>query len=219
MKLEEVLWIGGAQWAGKSTVANLLAARYPLVRYAFDYHDARSHSERAKASPNRFPAFNTFLAALDIDPDSVWADPAPEAMAEHALRIFAERFELVLEDIVALPEGTRLLAEGWGLRPNLIVPYLPSSEHAVFLVPTDEFREQQLATVARAGSLGITELRNPERAQRNRVERDRILAADVVEQATRLGLPVIHVDGSEHEGQVATRVETQFRPHLPTWLY
>jgi hypothetical protein len=40
--VENVLWVGGAQWAGKSTVAMLLTARYPLLRYAYDYHDARS---------------------------------------------------------------------------------------------------------------------------------------------------------------------------------
>jgi adenylylsulfate kinase-like enzyme len=29
--LPTVLWIGGAQWAGKTTVAWLLARRYPLI--------------------------------------------------------------------------------------------------------------------------------------------------------------------------------------------
>ena len=219
MKPEDVLWIGGAQWAGKSTVANLLAARYPLIRYSYDYHDARSHSARARANPDRFPTLSAFLTALEADPDSVWVEPTPEAMAYQALRIFAERFEMVLEDIDALPGAANTLAEGWGLRPDLIAPHLRQSDRAVFLVPTEAFRERQLASVGRAKSMSTPGLRDPERAQRNRVERDRIIAADLVEQATRLGLPVIVVDGSENAGQVAARVEAQFRPYLPTWLY
>ena len=57
------------------------------------------------------------------------------------------------------------------------------------------------------------------RAQSNRVERDRLLAADVVAHATDLGLPLLEVDGTEDPTAIAGRVEEQFRPFLPTWLY
>lgn len=57
------------------------------------------------------------------------------------------------------------------------------------------------------------------RAQRNRVERDRVLADDVAERAVALNLPLIVVDGSENEAAIAARVAKQFRPYLPNWLY
>jgi hypothetical protein len=41
--LQRALWIGGGQWAGKSTVAGILAERHGLTHYHYDYHDARSH--------------------------------------------------------------------------------------------------------------------------------------------------------------------------------
>lgn len=219
VRLDTVLWVGGAQWAGKTTVARLLAARYPLVVYAYDYHDARSHSARARADADRFPAYNAFLAALDDEPDRVWSGPSPEQMTQRELAVFGERFQMVLEDLSALPEATPVLAEGWGLRPDLVAPHLAAPEQAVFLVPTESFRKSQLEALSRAKRLSISGLREPARAQRNRVERDRLLADDVVARASALGLPVLGVDGSEGAPTVAERVERQFRPFLPTWLY
>jgi hypothetical protein len=154
--LKRVLWIGGAQWAGKSTVANLLAARHPVVRYAYDYHDARNHSQRARANADRFPTFAGFLADLDANPDRAWVDPSPTAMAERARAIFAERFEMVLEDLAALPADATVLAEGWGLRPELVASRLEEPSQAIFLVPSDDFRRRQLATMQRAGAVSAT---------------------------------------------------------------
>jgi hypothetical protein len=217
-RLDQVLWVGGAQWAGKTTVARLLAARYPLVVYAYDYHDARSHSARARADAERFPTFNAFLEALDADPDSVWSRPSPEEMAERVLAVFSERFQMVLEDLAALPDTTAVAAEGWGLRPSLVAPHLAAPDQAIFLVPSESFRQSQLDALGRAKRLSSGGLRDPARAQRNRVERDRLLADDVVASAAALGLPVLEVDGTENELAVAARVEKQF-PFLPTWLY
>ena len=158
-----------------------------------------------------------FSQSLRGDPNGVWVDPSAEEMADRALRIFAERFEMVLEDLASV--DAPVLAEGWGLRPELLAPCLQVSEQAVFLVPTESFRKHQLVTLERSKRLGIPGLSDPERAQRNRIERDRILALNVVEEANRLALPVIHVDGTESESVVAERVEKQFRPFLPAWLY
>jgi hypothetical protein len=217
--VESTLWIGGGQWAGKSTVAHLLSARYPLLRYVYDYHDARSHTSRARSEPTRFPSFDAFLAQLERDPSVVWVDATPEQMVEQAEAIFEERFEMVLEDLQAAPGELVVLAEGWGLRPALVAPYLRSHDQAVFLVATSGFRERQAASLERARSVSAPGLSDPRRGQLNRVERDRILGERVVADAERLGLPVIAVDGSEGPDVIASRVEEQFRPLLPTWLY
>ncbi len=216
--MPRVLWIGGAQWAGKSTVANLLAARHPIVRYAYDYHDARSHSDRARAEPERFPVFSGFLRELDANPDLVWVDPSPAEMAERVGAIFAERFEMVLEDLSALPDELTVVAEGWGLRPELVRPQLESPSEAVFLVPSEAFRQRQLMGLDRAQALSAS-VSNPARAQQNRIERDRMLATEVVEGAAVHDLPVLVVDGTLDAGAVAAVVERQFRPFLREWLY
>jgi hypothetical protein len=217
--LNRVLWIGGAQWSGKTSVAQLLTVRHPLIMYAYDYHDARSHADRSRADPERFPHRNAFLEALDRNPDEVWVAPTPETMAADAQRSFRERFERVLEDLAALPSGVPVLAEGWGLRPELIAALLDNPSRAVFLVPSEGFRQEQLERVPRAGQLAISGIGDPDRAQRNRVERDRLLALDVVESANRLGLHVIEVDGRQSVAEVAALVEEQFRPFLSPWRY
>lgn len=219
LALSRVLWIGGAQWSGKTSVAQLLGVRHPLVLYAYDYHDARSHAERSRAEPDRFPYRHAFFTALDRHPDEVWVTPAPEAMAASTLHSFRERFAMVIEDLAAMPAGVPVLAEGWGLRPELVAPLPDDPRRAVFLVPTEQFRQQQIGTLPRAGQLQTLGVSDPERAQRNRVARDRILADDVIESAGRLGLRVIMVDGSLNVAEIADLVEEQFRPFVPRWLY
>lgn len=41
--LHNALWIGGGQWAGKSTIARILALRYGLTAYHYDYHVAHAY--------------------------------------------------------------------------------------------------------------------------------------------------------------------------------
>lgn len=48
--LRNALWIGGGQWAGKSSAARILALRYGLTAYHYDYHDARGHDDRRIAT-------------------------------------------------------------------------------------------------------------------------------------------------------------------------
>jgi hypothetical protein len=207
-----VLWIGGAQWAGKTSIARILAERWGLQLYSYDYHDAREHSRRARQQPELYP---TLHDALRQSADQWWVRRTPEQMAAADQRIFEERFRMTLEDLSQLPTEPPILAEGWGLRPSLVAPLLDSPRRAIFLVPTEEFRTHQLRTLARAGAISA-QTTDRDRAQRNRVERDRLLAADVVESARTFGLRTILVDGAAAVEEVAAQVEKHFRPFLPS---
>jgi hypothetical protein len=79
----------------------------------------------------------------------------------------------------------------------------------VVMVPTEEFRRHQLAVLERA-STPRPDVRDPELAQRNRVERDRLVAADAVRSATALGIRVIEVDGSVPAEGIADLVDDHF---------
>ena len=70
------LWIGGGQWAGKSSVAVNLALRHGLVAYLYDRHDAHGHDDRRVADRVRRGE-----NAAGPDLDSVWVrtDPASRA--------------------------------------------------------------------------------------------------------------------------------------------
>ncbi|HEY3465299.1 MAG TPA: hypothetical protein VGL47_09220 [Amycolatopsis sp.] len=196
--LGRALWIGGAQWAGKSTVARLLAIRHGLTAYHYDFHDARAHNDRliARGGPAR-------------DPERLWVRSTPEEMAAAAREVFALRFEWALDDLRALVSGRPIIAEGWGLRPEFVAPLLDSPRRMVVMVPTEEFRQHQLSTLPRAAKF-TPNVSDPVRAQRNRIARDRLLAEDAVRRARRLGIRVLEIDGSADAEAVADTVAGHF---------
>lgn len=201
--ISRALWIGGGQWAGKSTVARLLAVRHGLTAYHYDYHDARGHFDRRIARGE----------SVERDPDRNWVRRAPEEMAADARAIFALRFEWTLDDLRALDSPRPLIAEGWGLRPEFVVPLLDSPRRMIVMVPTEEFQRHQAATLPRAGSISH-EVSDPERAQQNRLARDRLLAQDAGARARELSVRVLEVDGSRETEEVADQVADHFRPYL-----
>jgi 2-phosphoglycerate kinase len=190
--LRQALWIGGGQWAGKSTVAGILAERHGLVHYHYDYHDARGHLDR-----------RTARRARDGDP---LTDPEPETVAEaveQSLAYFVERFAYVQDDLRALASPRPVVADGWGLRPELVVPVAEDPRRMVVLVPTEGFRRRQIQRLPRAGA-------RPEAM----IERDRLIAADAVRNADRLNVPVIEVDGTRDAEAMADVVAEHFRGFL-----
>ncbi|MFF5263836.1 hypothetical protein ACFY4C_33335 [Actinomadura viridis] len=207
--LRRVLWIGGGQWAGKSTVARLLAHRYGLTAYHYDFHDARGHDDRRIA--RRIKLGHPPAAP---DPDATWVNTTPQDMAAETLAGFPVRFEWALDDLRALVSGRPIIAEGWGLRPELVAPIIDSPRQMVVMVPGEAFRDRQLRELPRASTIGHG-LSDPARAQRNRLERDRLVTDDAVRSARRLGIRVIEVDGTRDADAVADIVADHFRPYLP----
>jgi hypothetical protein len=208
---EHVLWIGGGQWAGKTSIARLLVERYGLQLYDYDYLDSRSHSTRAKEHPDRYPQMH---ASISRTPDESWVQRSPEEMAQTTLQHFEERFAMVLEDLQQMPVAPPVLVEGWGIRPSMVLPVLKSTRQAIWLVATERFRRHQLEVLPRAQRLSV-ETSDADRAQRNRLERDRLLSRDVIHSARRLRLKVLAVDGKESLEEVAGHVESHFQPFLP----
>jgi hypothetical protein len=207
--LRQALWIGGAQWAGKSTVANLLAHRFGLAAYHHDYHNGRAHQDRELAM-----AWRGGGPAADFDPETFWLSLEPAEMADRELAAFPVRFEWILDDLRALVCGVPVLAEGWGLRPELVASIVDSPDRMVVMVPTEEFRAYQTRTLDRASALDAA-VSDPERAQRQRLARDRLIAADAVARARDLGIRVIEVDGRLNADEVADLVAAHFTPYLP----
>ncbi|WP_194897576.1 hypothetical protein [Catenulispora pinisilvae] len=206
--LRRTLWIGGAQWAGKSTVARILAHRHGLTAYHYDYHDARGHQDRRIARRLAFgePPENP-------TPDSVWLDSTPQELAEQTVAGFAVRFEWALDDLRGLYSERPIIAEGWGLRPELVAPLLESPQRMIVMVPTEDFRQHQLSTLPRAAAMG-TSTSDPERAQANRVARDRLVAEDAVRRAAESGIRVLEVDGSRDAEAIADAVADHFKESI-----
>ncbi|MFB6397429.1 hypothetical protein [Polymorphospora lycopeni] len=85
--IRNVLWIGGAQWAGKTTVAAILTSRYGLTHYHCDYHDSRAHEDRrnaARARQGQPPQRATALGIRVIEVDGTEnAESIADEVADH----------------------------------------------------------------------------------------------------------------------------------------
>jgi hypothetical protein len=206
--LRNALWIGGGQWAGKTTVAGILSDRYGLTHYHYDYHDSRGHWDRRVAAAARRGE-----ALADPGLAASYLDWTPEEAAADALAVFAERFAYVQDDLRALQSPRPVLADGWGLRPSLVATVAPDPRRMVVMVPTEGFRQSQIGRLPRAAALSRA-VADPERAQRHRVDRDRLLAEDAVADARRHGVRVLEVDGSRDAAAMADVVAGHFERFL-----
>lgn len=196
--IDRALWIGGGQWAGKTTVGALLTGRHGLIHYHCDYHDARGHEDRRLAARAR-------RGEPPVDWDAYWTALSPAEMADRALADSTERFPWILDDLRAVVSPNAVLVDGWCLRPDLVASVIDDRRRMVVLVPTDEWRRRQAAVLPRAASS------RPAAARDNRMERDRLLALDAASRADALGIRVIEVDGTRDAGSIATEVGDHFR--------
>ena len=203
--LKRVLWIGGGTGAGKTTIAKAIAERHGLERYNYDWHDARDHSDRTRV--DRHPTRAAFLA---MSMDERWVIRSPEQMAEMEVLEFRERFEMVLEDLAALP-ADRVVADGFGLLPELVAPHLTSRRQAIFLLPTPATRERNYATRGWAGIAGTSD---HGRASRNKLDRDALLTEHVRRTARAHDLATVELDDSQTLEEVIGTVERHFAPLL-----
>jgi hypothetical protein len=185
--LRHVYWIGGGSGAGKSTVARRLAGRYGLALYATDDVMA-DHARRTNAQDSPFLAE---FAAMDMD--QRWVNRSPQTMLETFHWFRGEGFALIIEDLLRLPTGTRVVAEGFRLLPHLVKPLLAETHHAVWLLPTPRFR---VAALESRGSTWTIASRTsqPQRARRNLRQRDAMFTDRLTAETARLGLPAISLE-------------------------
>lgn len=203
--LAHVLWIGGATDSGKSTVAQNLGERHHFPVYHYDRRDLAHHEQLATS----IPAYRAFL---DASLDERWVDPEPEALFQRSLQSFRDRFPLVIEDLLAFPNDQRMIAEGFGLLPELLAPVLSSPSQAIWLTPTEDFK---WASMTRRGKPSFgPQTRDPAKAKTNLLRRDELLAAYLKEQAHRYGYTVCKVDGSRSADKLAELIEYHFAPYL-----
>jgi 2-phosphoglycerate kinase len=202
-RLRHVYWIGGGSGAGKSVIARRVAGRHGLGVYATD--DVMADHGRRWA-----PADGPFLsefAAMDMD--ERWVNRSPETMLETFHWFRGEGFGLIVEDLLRRPAEPGVIAEGFRLLPRLVQPLLAEPGHAVWLLPTPGFRR---AAFARRGSLWqiAGQTSDPERALGNLLERDRMFTERLRDQARRLELRVIEVDGTVTEDGLEELVTEAF---------
>ena len=206
-RFAHVLWIGGAPNVGKTTLSRMLAGKYDLKIYNSDWHHVREHRGRPGGL---IPGWD------EQSMDERWVLPSPHELAAREVANWTARFPLVVEDIRALPDVRPIVAEGPSLFPWCIAPLLRSSEQAIFLLPTPEFRERVLARRRRDTPPATdTMTSDPERARRNIAGRDALLNQRIAESGDELGLRWVRIDGSLDLDDSVKLLEEHFGSRLP----
>jgi hypothetical protein len=207
--LAHVRWIGGAADAGKTSVARALAETHGLQAYHYDRYDREDPPGHwARADPVLHPQLH---AAPTRDRDWMFVHTTPEELVARWHRWTPERFQLALEDLLALPAAPPIVAEGYGFTPDLVRPLLRSPGQAIWLVPTEAFERETYARRGKGARLGTSD---PQRARRNHYGRDVLLARHHRERAAALGLAVVVVDGTRPLEESVSLVEAHFGPLL-----
>ena len=203
-RLRHVYWIGGGSGAGKSTIARRIAAQRGWYLYATDdlmtEHGARNTTED-----------HPFLSRFrDMDMDERWVSRSPQAMLETFHWFRGEYFSMIVDDLLALPKETGIIVEGFRLLPHLVRPLLAVPGHAVWLLPTSDFRQAAFDKRRLMSSGFISRTSDPEQTLRNLLERDRMFTDRLREETNRLGLRAIEVDTEMTEDDLAGRVINAF---------
>ena len=92
--------------------------------------------------------------------------------------------------------------------PHLVKPLLSATDHAVWLLPTPEFR--QAAIEQRGGWAFLAKTSNPERALQNPLERDRMFTERLRVELGRLELRAIEVNTAMTEHDTASLITRIF---------
>jgi 2-phosphoglycerate kinase len=199
-QLQQVYWIGGGSGAGKSTIARRIAAQHGLRVYATDDVMA-DHARRSTYQDS--PLLHGFMA---MDMDERWVNRPPKTLLETFHWFQGEGFNMIIEDLLCLPREPAVIVEGFRLLPRLVKPLLSVPAHAVWLLPTPAFRQAVVESRGGLTSGFLAKTTDPESALRNLLERDRMFTDILREETARLGVPVIEVDDTMTEDDLAKRV-------------
>lgn len=180
-----MIWIGGTQGSGKTTLGRHLAHTHDLPLHAID---AWTYDHASRLPP--VPALAEQLAA------------GPEAAADVFARVGLARLPLVVDDIRSRDFGdVPALVEGPQLLPSMAGLLGPG--HAVWLLTDPE--QTRRARLGRGGSTERVEAL---------VRRDAIHTERLRRGAADAGLAVIEVPTDPDWGQVAAAVERALAPAL-----
>jgi 2-phosphoglycerate kinase len=201
-QLNHILWIGGSPCAGKSSITRILTQQYNLQTYhcddAYDTHLKR-------AAPDKHPLMSN---AVGMTWDQVWMRPV-DILVTRELAFYREEFELVIEDLLTMPRSAPIIAEGASLLPECVAPLLSSHNHAIWIVPTEEFQLREYAQRDWVETI-LSQCRDPHQAWQNWMGRDAGFARAVAEDARARGMCVIEVDGSQSIEEHAKMVAAHF---------
>lgn len=207
--LPHVLWIGGATDAGKTTAATLLAEKHGLQTYHYDRplkaRADRVHDPKTEAK---------IILWHNMTEDERWLRE-PETIKQHIFDMWFEGFHAVIDDLLSLPNHTKIVAEGYGFIPELIGPLLSQKNQAIWLVPTEVFKRNSFDRRVKSGNKAVYEnCSDPERARKNLFARDLLIGEHVTKEVKARGLKLLEIAGGLEPEAVVNVLEQHFTEYL-----
>jgi len=202
--LAHVFWMGGSPCSGKSSIAELLSERTKLQYYPCNNAFAE-HGKRVTAVKQ--PAFHR---VLHMTWDEIWMRPV-EVQLRKEIAIYREEFNMIVQDLLALPKSPPILAEGAALLPGCVRDVLLNPHQAIWIVPTELFQRKHYPNRGPWVQDILRQCENPEQAFRNWMDRDVAFARRIARSATGLGLKLLEVDGKRTIAENARIVAQHFQ--------
>jgi hypothetical protein len=200
---EGLFWIVGGAGSGKTTLCEILAARFEMLVYDMD---ARVYgSFHARFTPERHPV-NT---AWTRSPDGLawllgmsWAEF--DAFNRAA---FPEYVDLLREDLLAMAPDARLLVDGGICNPSLVAQVIPARRIVCLSRPGRSSEEVWTETAERASMKDeLGQLANPEDAWSTFLEFDGLITSTILRECEASGITVCARGELESTEEVAARV-------------
>lgn len=203
-QLAHIYWIGGGSGSGKSTIARHVADRYGMRVYATD-EVMTEHTRRMP--PDQAPHLSRFGA---MSMDERWVTRTPLEMLDTFHWFHGEGFQLIVDDLLQLPDDQPVIAEGFRLLPDLVKPLLADTSHAVWLLPTPQFRREVFESRGGPAWGFLAKTSDPQCALHNLLERDRMFTDRLKEQTQHLELAAVAVDLTITDDELVHRMVTAF---------
>lgn len=198
-----IYYIGGGTCCGKSTIAELLCAKYDFTYYKLD--------DYLEPYVSKLSLDGHFLAKhiQTLSQEETWMRTPNEQFLEE-LALYNNMFDYAKKDIEFISDGKMILAEGAGFLPNIMKSEHISSNNYICIVPTKEFQIEKYSKRSWIKNY-LEGISDQNLAFSNWMERDVIFSEHVLAQAQLLGYKTIVVDGKKSVDEILAIVEYTFR--------
>ncbi|MCF2532583.1 hypothetical protein [Yinghuangia soli] len=194
-RLSHVRWMAGGTGAGKSTVSAMLGEQYGIPVFHGDPHEPGWIARSGPQHPNLY-------ALARLPPGSFWAGRTPKQAFHATPSVHGETLAHLVEDILARPVDGPLIVDYFGMLPEHLAPLLTDPAHAVFMLPTAEFRARVMQE--RHGATGCPDI------LAKRLVRDGMWDRRMRRQAARSGMRVFTTDGTVPLQDTADAIAAHF---------
>lgn len=140
--------------------------------------------------------------------NDIWMRPVDIQVIEE-FEFYREEFELLLDEIKAFIKNRPVIVEGAALLPDLINSLGINKDRVLYIVPVKDFQVFHYSKRHFINDI-LSQCKNPELAFDNWMERDARFANIVFEDATKLGMKALRVDGNSSLEKMAAKVEEHF---------